>query len=347
LVKTGIAGNKDTTGLVIDYMIKNNWPLDYVITISEDHPDIAHISSYQSFHQWNIPSEVQVLHPEKYTLKAEQDIQMIEQLDIDILFVIGWQRLIPDWSLEHLTIGAFGMHGSSEPLPKGRGRSPLNWSIIQGKKEFLTNLVRYKPGIDDGDIIASTKFDITNRDTGGSLQMVNTLKMIQLLKENKQSLLNRIFEAQTQLDVKPTYYPKRRPVDGEILWNLIAEEIDRLVRATTKPFPGAYSYIEDIKIHIWIGIPLLDNSITDKSIKPGEVTAVLSDNTFTVKTGKGLFWVQNFSTPQHSHIHIHKGMNFSSKVDHCWNWQKLPMDSSKYCSDYSEIPESFKYYPEI
>ena len=46
------------------------------------------------------------------------------------------KRLIPIDILEQFSVGAFGMHGSSMDLPLGRGRSPLNWSLIEGRKFF-------------------------------------------------------------------------------------------------------------------------------------------------------------------------------------------------------------------
>ena len=67
--------------------------------------------------------------------------------------------------LETIKICGIGSHGSSELLPKGRGRSPVNWSIIEGKKQFNLQLFMLTPGIDDGDIIYHETFDINEWDT--------------------------------------------------------------------------------------------------------------------------------------------------------------------------------------
>ena len=69
-------------------------------------------------------------------------MEMIKSLNIDIIFCMGWQRLIPEWLLNDLSVGAFGMHGSNKPLPHGRGRSPLNWSLIQDKNMFHLTSIR-------------------------------------------------------------------------------------------------------------------------------------------------------------------------------------------------------------
>ena len=79
---------------------------------------------------------------------------------IDLLIVVGWQRLIPGWLINQLTVGAFGMCGSSQPLPKRRGRSPMVWSILEKRSHFLTNLFRYDEGIDSGMIVSTLRFNI-------------------------------------------------------------------------------------------------------------------------------------------------------------------------------------------
>ena len=80
------------------------------------------------------------------------------------------------------------MHGSSKPLPHGRGRSPMNWSLVQNKDCFYTHLFRYRPGVDDGEIAAVQIFDITPFDTCLTLHYKNTLSMIGLLEKALPSL---------------------------------------------------------------------------------------------------------------------------------------------------------------
>ena len=48
-----------------------------------------------------------------------------------------------------------------------------------------------------------------------------------------------------------SYWPGRKPIDGEINLNGSVFDADRLVRATTKPYPGAYFFRKNLKIIIW------------------------------------------------------------------------------------------------
>ena len=103
-----------------------------------------------------VKNKVEVYTSHKYSLKSEEDFAFSKN-NFQIGFVVGWQRLIPENILDTF-IGVFGMHGSAMKLPKGRGRSPMNWSIIEGRKVFYTNLFKYNSGADDGDVLDTFKF---------------------------------------------------------------------------------------------------------------------------------------------------------------------------------------------
>ncbi len=217
-------------------------------------------------------------------------------LNLDILLVMGWQRLIPDWFLESLSIGAFGMHGSSKPLPHGRGRSPMNWSLIQNKHEFFTHLFQYIPGVDDGPIVGVQKFDITQFDTCLTMHFKNTISMIKLCHQHLPSLMDGTAKYFPQPTKGATYYPKRTEEDGIIFWSDSTTEIYNLVRAVTHPFPGAFTYFDhkpENRIIIWKAIPF-DNQITWPYAEDGEIVEVFFDGTFVVKTKDSSILVQEY-----------------------------------------------------
>ena len=54
-----------------------------------------------------------------------------------------------------------------------------------------------------------------------------------------------------QNDEEATYWAGRKPEDGEIFTNMTMDEADRLVRAVTHPYPGAFYRDGDSVIRIW------------------------------------------------------------------------------------------------
>jgi methionyl-tRNA formyltransferase len=47
------------------------------------------------------------------------------------------------------------------------------------------------------------------------------------------------------------FWPKRTPEDGKIGWSKNAKEIHTLIRASTHPYPGAFSLFGKSKLKIW------------------------------------------------------------------------------------------------
>ena len=118
------------------------------------------------------------------------------------------------------------MHGSSEPLPRGRGRSPMNWSIIEGKNKFITNLFKYDEGIDSGEVVDTQIFDINPWDTIAILQHKNTISQIQLILKNLPKIIDqKIKYIPQRTDIEPTYYPKLSPLKMASLIGEIAQKI--------------------------------------------------------------------------------------------------------------------------
>jgi len=208
------------------------------------------------------------------------------------LILGGWQRLIPDNILSTLKIGGIGVHGSSEMLPKGRGRSPVNWSLIEGKNRYVLQLFLMTPGIDDGDILDFQTFDINKWDTCRTvyykISVVQKRKLLELIPKIIKNEFKRI--PQTG---EPTFYPKRTPDDGLINWNQTSEKLYDFIRAITKPYPGAFSYLDNKKIKIWKAQPF-DNKITYDQNKVGQIVEIFSSGDFVVNCYTGSLLVTEY-----------------------------------------------------
>ena len=85
---------------------------------------------------------------------------------------------------------------------------------------------------------------------------------------------------------------EKNPEDGLINWNESAIYIDKLVRASTEPHPGAFTFYEKEKIYIW------ETSIKFVPIKGviGRILDIGGDTSFKVQTGDGLIEVEKWSS---------------------------------------------------
>lgn len=262
---------------VIEDLINHGLNICYFVILIPKQAVKYKVSGYTDYRdiakKYNIP----VYIPEEYSLKGNGDLQFFKEQKFDLLIQGGWQRLFPDEIIDTLSIGAVGVHGSSDYLPKGRGRSPLNWSIIEGKKRFILHLFIIKGGIDDGEIIDSEIFDINEFDDIKTLYYKNSIVTKKMMNRSLPGLLNGEIKSYPQQG-KPSYYSKRIESDGEINWEeMDIYQIYNLIRAVTRPYPGAFAYINGIKHRIWKS-QIFDTRITYKDAKYGQIVENFDNN---------------------------------------------------------------------
>jgi methionyl-tRNA formyltransferase len=211
----------------------------------------AGVSGYFDYGPLALDNDIPVYHPESFALDGERDRAFFEEHRFDLLVQGGWQRLFPDAVLQTLRIGAIGVHGSSDFLPKGRGRSPLNWSLIEGRRRFIMHLFLITAGADDGDVFDTEMFDINEFDDIETLYWKYSIVLRRMHVRSLPRLLAGEIESVPQHGV-PSWYPKRSPSDARIDWEeMDVWQIYDAVRAQTRPYPGAFGEIGGTTYRIW------------------------------------------------------------------------------------------------
>ena len=303
-----VFGCKATTLFLLDNL-NIPYPIRHLITIAPEAGQKHDVADYLDLKAAAESRGLQVYQARYYSLKHADDQAYIKSLGIDIAFVMGWQRLIPAEVLSGLSIGAFGMHGSSMNLPLGRGRSPMNWSIIEGRQAFYTNLFRYDPGVDSGDVVDTFKFQITLGDTAETMHFKNTLAMKYLIERNIEGLARNEFKLTKQDDtLTPTYYPKRTPQDSLIDWEQDVTVLARFIRAVTRPFNGAFTFSGEQQMSIWDAQVFDVHDFGYEKWAAGTVVAVFESGKFLVKCFGGLLLVNAYDAP----FVVERGMCFGN-----------------------------------
>ena len=276
----------------LEFLIEQNITINYIVSLDEEQAKKWNVSGYCSFEKLSKKYNIPIYYPKSYSLNQKEDLDFFQHYSFDLLILGGWQRLIPDNILSTLKIGGIGVHGSSEMLPKGRGRSPVNWSLIEGKNRYILQLFLMTPGIDDGDILDFQTFDINKWDTCRTvyykISVVQKRKLVELIPKIIKNEFKRI--PQTG---EPTFYPKRTPEDGLIDWNQTSEKLFDFIRAITKPYPGAFTHINEKKITIWNAQPF-DSQITYAENQIGEIVEKFFSGDFIVKCQEGSILVTEY-----------------------------------------------------
>lgn len=184
-------------------------------------------------------------------INDEESIEILKTHKIDWLFIIGWSQIANKNILETVSKGVLGMHPTL--LPVGRGRAAIPWAILKELKETGVTLFKLDEGVDTGKIALQKKIPMETKETATTLYHKVNRAHEDLIEDVWFKLLHDKIELKTQDESKATYWPGRKPEDGEITAKMTVAEADKLVRAATKPYPGAYMMEGTRKIIIWEG----------------------------------------------------------------------------------------------
>jgi UDP-4-amino-4-deoxy-L-arabinose formyltransferase / UDP-glucuronic acid dehydrogenase (UDP-4-keto-hexauronic acid decarboxylating) len=206
-------------------------------------------------------------------------VRKIREMGPDILFSFYYRKMVKSSILEIPKAGCLNLHGSL--LPRYRGRCPVNWVLVNGEKETGVTLHYMTSRPDDGDIVAQKKISILDSDTALTLHEKTALAASGLLDETLPAILQGTASQKPQDSSKATYFGGRRPEDGQIGWDSTARQIRNLVRAVTRPYPGAFSFVGSRKCLLW------QVSEMPRTIASGNPGAILSIDPLVIACGDG------------------------------------------------------------
>jgi len=173
-------------------------------------------------------------------------IAAMTELQPDLVMVIGWSRLCGAEFLAVPGLGAVGYHPTL--LPKMRGRAALAWTIILDVRKSGGSLFWIDDGVDSGPIAIQRSFELGGRETLPDLIELQKQALADMIPALIEQLSRGEKPATVQDHSQATYLAVRRPADGEIDWSRPADEIERLVRSASRPYPGAFTYLKGRKL---------------------------------------------------------------------------------------------------
>lgn len=203
----------------------------------------------------------------------------LEALKPDLIVTSAYGNLLPGWLLDLPTYGPLNIHPSL--LPRWRGASPIASSLLAGDQETALSIIEMGEGLDDGDIVASCRYPISDE--------VDQESLGRDLAELSAELLLRILpywyagelKLTKQNEHEVTYASKLTREDGLLDFQLSARANFNKVRALY-PWPAAYSYYDGKRYKIYRAH--VENALHKH--KAGEVVRL--DNRLLVACSDGL-----------------------------------------------------------
>lgn len=166
-----------------------------------------------------------VYQPEK--LREESVVEELRNLNPDIIVVAAYGQILSEDVLNIPKYGCINIHASL--LPKYRGASPIEASIINGDEKTGITIMYMAKGLDTGDIIDQADMEIGLHNTETlteALSKIGADLVVKVMADIEAGTATRT----AQNDEDSCYCGKLDKSMGIVDWNKSAAEIERLVR---------------------------------------------------------------------------------------------------------------------
>ncbi len=224
---------------------------------------------------------IDVLQYEKVSREGIEDMQ---NLNPDVVVTAAFGQILSEKFLSIPKFGVLNVHASL--LPKYRGSSPIQWSIINGDEESGITIMRTVKAVDAGDILLKKATPIGKKETAGEL-----FDRLAVLGGEA------IVEAIRLLDSgKATFTPQDESLathcsmiskdDGNIDFSKTARQIDCFVRGMT-PWPSAYTHVFGKTLKVF-DVEKVDFSGDISAFVYGQVVRANSKEGLFVKVADGV-----------------------------------------------------------
>ena len=139
-------------------------------------------------------------------------------------------------------------------LPRYRGNACPNWAILAGEPYCGLCIHQMVPELDAGPVVLRDRLPLSDNTYIGDVYSWLADRIPAMLAEAVDQLADGLVDAVPQpLDpaLSMRCYP-RKAEDSLIDWNWSSDAVLRMIRASSKPFAGAFTYLEGReKVIVW------------------------------------------------------------------------------------------------
>ena len=245
-MKSVLIGSVGSSKEMLEAMIETRFPITHVFSIDEKYS--KNISGYEPIHRIAEINGISFTKIKK--INEKENVKLIHDIAPDFIFVIGFSQLVKQEIIDSAKIGVIGFHPT--PLPLMRGRAANVWQVLLGVHETKCTLFFINEGMDSGDILGQQDYYIEDTDYACDVRRKIDEAAKLLFHRVLQEIMNGTYKTEKQDETKATYLLKRGPEDGKIDWEQSIFNIHRLIRAVSKPYPGAFGMYDGIhQVIIW------------------------------------------------------------------------------------------------
>ena len=233
----------------------------------------------------DIGKDIPILQPEN--LNDQDTISAISKMKIDLLVVVAYGKILPDWVLEYPKFGCLNIHFSL--LPKWRGAAPIQKAIANGDKLSGISFMKIVNELDAGPIYERFNVDIEDNDFFQAEE-----KLLETSLMHISSVINEIVannkQPEEQNSKEVTYAEKIGRGDGLGNWSWGVKEIKNKFLAYRKwPVLSFMFKNEEVQIHDL-------EIVSEEASAPGVIKEFTKDS-LSVSCGDGIIKIKAVKFP--------------------------------------------------
>ena len=187
---------------------------------------------------------IPIVQPEKIKGNVEFR-ELLEGIAPDVILVVAYGRIIPQWMLDLPRLGNINLHGSL--LPKYRGAAPIQWAVANGETLTGVTTMRLDAGLDTGGMLLARAVPIGEEETAVDVYENLSAVGAELMVETLRGLSSGSLYAEKQDDALASPAPILKREDGWIDFSRTAKQIYDRWRGF-HPWPGAHTLLRGKKL---------------------------------------------------------------------------------------------------
>lgn len=233
-------GTPDFAVPCLDILVSNGFDVCGAVTQPDKPKGRRHKLTPPPVKEYAISKNIPVYQPQ--TLKDGEFEKVLDELKPQLIAVVAYGKILPEYILDFPEYGCVNVHGSV--LPKYRGAAPIQWAIINGDKTTGVTTQYMKMGVDTGDIIFTDETEILPDETYGELYTRLSQSGAKLLLKTVNAIKDGTAPRTEQDESEATHAPMLTKETGHIDWTKSADEVLSLIRGTN-PWPMSYAMYGD------------------------------------------------------------------------------------------------------
>ncbi|MFC2160813.1 methionyl-tRNA formyltransferase [Acidobacteriota bacterium] len=288
----------------INRIIEDGHKIELIITQPDRPSGRGHSLAFSQVKKRALEKNIPLSQPERIR-KDPGVFNRIAEIQPDINVVVAYGQIIPESITQLPKYNSINLHFSL--LPKYRGASPIQWSLLNGDRETGITIFELNEKMDEGDILTQKKIEIFQSDDTPSLETRLAHEGAELLSKTIKKISS--IQPSKQDHTLATYAPKIKKEDGLIDWFQNAQHIERMLKAFSL-WPNVYTFLGNTRLKIIKGKHL---NFKTTEVSPGQIVEI-HKNGIEAACGQGSVFLIESLQPENKKVMEAYAFSLGSRI---------------------------------